>query len=68
MTHPITITVGELRSKLGGLLSMPDDTEVFFGAGDLTVYRVKQRGPVNGPALMQVEFNEVYVVTSSPSA
>lgn len=60
--HPKIITVGELRHDLTQLLAMPDDTEVFFGSGNLSFYRIKNRGPVTGTQLLQVEFNEVYTV------
>ncbi len=68
MTEPITITLGEIRKDLSDLLSMPDDTQVFFGAGDLTWYRIEDRGTKAGAQLMQMEFNEVYSVTNWPDA
>jgi hypothetical protein len=55
-----TVTIGELREDLRFLLSLPDEARVFFGGGDLTFRRLKQRGPVEGPALVQVEFGEIY--------
>ena len=59
-----TITVGELRTRmLDELNSLPDDALVTFGAGDLSFIRLKNRGPIAGPAVMNVEFNEVYRVT-----
>lgn len=63
--HPITITVGELRLALQDLLSRPDDARVYFGAGDLTFYRIKDRGPVGGPDLVQFAFGEIYTVTDT---
>lgn len=68
MTEPITISLGAIRKDLSDLLSMPDDTQVFFGAGDLTWNRTKHRGTKGGLQLMQVEFNEVYSVTDWPDA
>jgi hypothetical protein len=59
------VTLSELRSELTRLLSMPDDTLVYFGAGDLTWVRFKGRGEMDGRQLMQVEFEEVYRVTGS---
>ncbi len=60
-----TISVGELRVRLlDELNALPDDALVYFGAGDLSLHRPKHRGPVNGPVLLQIEFNEVYRVTS----
>jgi hypothetical protein len=60
-----TITVEELRKKLlNELNALPDDARVYFGNGNLSLYRPKHRGPVNGPVLLQIEFNEVYRLTS----
>lgn len=39
-----------------------DDDEVYFGAADLSFYRIKDRGPIEGPRMVQIEFNEVYQV------
>lgn len=65
MTHPKVLTMGELRTMLlDPLNTLPDDAQVFFGAGDLSLYRLKNRGPVDGPPLIQIEFNEVYSVTA----
>lgn len=69
MTHPKTITAAELRVRLlDELNSLKPDDEVYFGAGDLSLYRPKDRGPVGGPRLLQIEFNEVYSVTIDPDA
>lgn len=58
-----TITLGELRSELNSLLAMPDDTRVIFGNGSLTWDRLKNRGPSEGPQLMQMSFVEAFTVT-----
>jgi len=65
MKRPKTITLGEIRHDLKQLLERPDDTEIYFGAGDLSYYRTKDRGPAEPGArgLVQVEFNEVYKIT-----
>jgi hypothetical protein len=61
-----TITVGELRTlMLNHLNALPDNALVTFGAGDLSFNRLKDRGPVGGPAVMNLEFNEIYRVTMS---
>ena len=66
---PKTITIAELRLVLLNQLNVMDDNdEVYFGAGNLTLYRLKDRGPVTGPRLVQIEFNEVYSVTAEPGA
>ena len=65
MSQPITITIAELRLRLlDELAGLPDDTLVFFGQGDLSFYRLKNRGPVEGPALYQIEFDQAYAVTA----
>lgn len=61
---PKTITLGYLRESLS---EYPDDTEIYFGVGDLSFYRPKPRN--NGrPALVQIEFNELYEITHDPDA
>lgn len=68
MNHPKTISIAELRVRmLNELNSLPDDAEVFFGDGQLSLYRVKHRGPQEGPALVQIEFNELYKITLDPA-
>lgn len=62
-----TMSGAEFKLRMKPLLdSLADDDEVFFGAGDLSFYRSKDRGPTNGPRLVQLEFNEVYTVTVDP--
>lgn len=58
MKEPHTITVGELRQALE---EYPDHAPLIFGIGDLSFYRVKNRGPIDGH-LAQVEFSELYQV------
>lgn len=52
-----TITVKEFKRHIAGL---PDNAKLIFGTGDLAFYRVKRRGD----DLYQIEFNEIYEVTS----
>lgn len=65
-----TITIGELRRKLEGLLALEDNAEVFFGGGDLSFYRIKNRSALDPAAtpLYQIEFNELYQVTMDPDS
>jgi len=64
-----TVTIGELRlTLLNELNAMDDADEVFFGSGDLSLYRLKDRGPKTGPILVQIEFNEVYSVVADPTS
>lgn len=68
MKHPHTITLGQLRSELEQYKDTPDDTEIFFGSGDISFYRFKNRQykpDSDTPTLINLEFNEVYVVTAS---
>ena len=44
--------------------SLKDDDLVYFGAADLSLYRLKERGPLEGPRMVQIEFNELYKVIS----
>lgn len=64
---PKTLSGAEMKLHFQAFInSLRDDDEVFFGAGDLSLYRLKERGPVDGPRLVQVAFNEVYSVTVDP--
>ena len=62
---PKTITIGEIRRDLMELLALPDDAEVFFGEGNLSYNRLKNRSSLDPKEtrLMQIEFNELYKVT-----
>ena len=40
--------------------SLKDTDLVYFGNADLSLYRIKERGPVEGPRMVQIAFNEVY--------
>jgi hypothetical protein len=61
---PKTITLGELRRHMAWTNGMPDDTPVFFGGGDLSLYRLKNRG--GSEDVIQFEFSELYEVTMDP--
>lgn len=64
-----TITKAELKTLLlDELNALPDDALVYFGAGDLSFNRPKHRGPVGGPPLVQIAFNELYTVTFDPAS
>lgn len=67
MSKPKTMTGAEFKMYFAPLLkSLRDEDEVFFGSGDISFYRIKERGPVAGPRLVQVEFNEVISVAADP--
>jgi len=65
MSNMKTMSGAEFRHFFEPLLrELKDTDEVFFGSGDLSVYRPKDRGPIEGPRLVQIEFNETYTITS----
>lgn len=70
MTKPYTMTVREFKDRIvDQIKNLPDDSEIFFGSGDLSFYRVKNRGYIGDsdmPRLVQIEFNQVYVVDIDP--
>ena len=64
---PKTISGAEFKQRFRELInSLDDNDELYFGAGDLSLYRFKDRGPKVGPRLVQIEFTEVYSVTADP--
>jgi len=64
------MTVREFKDRIvDQIKNLPDDSEIFFGAGDLSFYRVKNRGYIGDsdtPRLVQIEFNQVYEVDIDP--
>lgn len=46
--------------------SLKDDDLVYFGSADLSLYRIKERGPLQGPRMVQIAFNEIYQVIATP--
>ena len=60
-----TISGAELKLLLQDFINtLEDDAQVSFGSGDLTLYRVKDRGVVDGVRMVQIEFDQVYKVTT----
>jgi len=45
------------------LASLSDEDQITFGSGDLSFFQLRERGPIEGPRIVQIEFNEVYTVT-----
>lgn len=39
---------------------LKDTDKVYFGNADLSFFRLKERGPVEGPRMVQIAFNELY--------
>jgi hypothetical protein len=65
-----TITLAKLRAEVASLKDFAADTEIFFGAGDLSFKRIEsaQYAATDGtPALLYFDFNEVYTVTGDPN-
>ena len=59
-----TISGAELKRQLQNFINtLEDDAQVSFGSGDLTLYRVKDRGVVDGVRMVQIEFDQAYKVT-----
>lgn len=64
-----TISGAEFKAHFADLVKTIHDTDqVFFGSGDLSFNRIKERGAVNGPRLVQIAFNEIYSVTLDPTS
>ena len=56
-----TMKARDLKRRINRI---PDNADVFFGTdGDLSFYRVKQRGE----NLYQIEFNELYDISLDPA-
>lgn|GEM_PF-2377585 len=66
MSKPKTISLGELKQQLEWVWNLADETEIYFGAGDLSFTRAKTRqykADDKTPALVNIEFNQTYNVT-----
>lgn len=65
-----TITLGELKDRfLEQISNLPDDTEITFGGGLLSVYRLKPRlyrVDNKTPQIVDLEFSEVFTVDIDP--
>ncbi len=60
---PYTMTVAEFKERiLPHINALPDTDEISFGQGDLSFYRPKFRGD----HLLNIEFEQVYLVTMDP--
>lgn len=65
MSNEKMMTGAEFKERFMELaLELKDDDLVYFGNADLSLYRFKDRGPIEGPRMVQVEFNELYKVIS----
>ena len=60
-----TISGAELKLMLQDFINtLEDDAQVSFGSGDLTLYRVEDRGVLDGVRMVQIEFDQAYKVTA----
>lgn len=65
MSEMKSMSGAEFKEHFGELIrSLKDEDKVTFGGADLSLYRLKERGPTDGPRIVQIEFNEVYKVIS----
>lgn len=64
-TKPYTMTVRDFKDLVWEhIKALPDNDRISFGNGDLSFYRVKWRGD----HVLNIEFNQLYAVTSDPEA
>lgn len=62
-----TMSGAEFKQRFQHIIDgLGDDDQVSFGNGDLSFYRPKNLGPKEGPAMINIQFNEVYTVTADP--
>ncbi len=65
-----TVPLGELKDRfLEQISNLPDDTEITFGGGLLSVYRLKPRlyrADNKTPQIVDLEFSEVFTVDIDP--
>lgn len=67
MSNDKMMSAAEFKERFTELMRDLKDTDlVYFGNADLSLYRFKERGPIEGPRMVQIEFNEVYKVISGP--
>ena len=65
MSNEKMMTGAEFKERFMELArELKDDDLVYFGNADLSLYRFKDRGPIEGPRMVQIEFNEPYKVIS----
>lgn len=63
MSEPKTMSGAEFKAWFTPLLDeLKDNDQVYFGTGDLSLSRPKDRGPAQGPRRVQIEFNELYKI------
>lgn len=64
MSEPKMMSGAEFKAHFAQLLrELNDEDQVYFGAADLSFMQLRERGPVDGPRMVQIEFNEAYTVS-----
>jgi len=65
MANEKMMTGEDFKHFFAPLIEDLKDTDlVYFGNADLTFSRIKERGPIEGPRMVQIEFGEIYKVIS----
>lgn len=63
MNNENMMSGAEFKARFAELFETLQDTDlVYFGNADLTFSRLKERGPIEGPRMVQIEFGEMYNV------
>lgn len=63
MSNDKMMTGAEFKAQFAELVSdLKDNDLVYFGNADLSLYRIKERGPIEGPRMVQIAFNELYKI------
>lgn len=63
MNNENMMSGAEFKAHFAELFKTLKDTDlVYFGNADLTFSRIKERGPKEGPRMVQIEFGEMYNV------
>lgn len=63
MSNENMMSGAEFKAEFAELVRNLKDTDlVYFGNADLSFFRLKERGPREGPRMVQIAFNEPYNV------
>ena len=63
MSNENMMSGAEFKAEFAELVRNLKDTDlVYFGNADLSFFRLKERGPLAGPRMVQIAFNEPYNV------
>lgn len=63
MSNEKMMTGAEFKAEFTELVRNLKDTDlVYFGNADLSLCRIKERGPIEGPRMVQIAFNELYKI------